>query len=610
MAVLLIVAYHAGLPGFRGGFIGVDVFFVLSGYLITGLLVKEMITTGKLNIVKFYARRARRILPAAALMLMATIAAALFLLPPLEQKTLSGSAVTTAAYVSNFFFLRQAGDYFGPDSRENPLLHTWSLSVEEQFYLVWPALIMLAFRGARSRRRLAYVIAAVTVISLVACVWLTARRPAWAFYSSPARAWEFGIGALAVLLPALRFPGAGLLGWVGLAAIGAATAGFSSSTIFPGIADLVPVLGTAALLAAGSVTLLETPVLQALGRFSYSWYLWHWPVLTLAEERFPAIGLSTRVLCAVAALGLAVATHYLVENPVRFHPRLLPRPVLSLGLAAGVTVLGVGVSSAWRIGAEHMAQYKLFVKPINDVPRFYQLGCRTEFLEERPRECVFGAADSPVTVVLIGDSHAAQWFPALERVANEKAWRLVTEIKMACPAVFIPVFQTKIGREEAQCSSWRRQVYKRIAAMRPTAVILASSVEYAGVSPAQWRDGTRLALQLLRVAGARAIILRDTPKAEFNVPLCLARAAWRGSGNCALARAEALDETVYAAEREAAETVNGVGIADLSDQICGPSVCDPVQGGKIIFRDRDHLSASYVESLAPALEQQLTPLVR
>ena len=619
VAVLSIVAFHAGIPGFRGGFIGVDIFFVLSGYLITRLLVSEIDENGRIDLPRFYARRARRLLPGLAVMLTVVIAVALIVLPPLEQKTLSATALSAWGYCSNFVLMAQASDYFGPVAHANPLLNTWSLGVEEQFYLLWPLLILLGYMNKRSRNLVA-VIATAAAFSLAASIWLTYRRPPWGFYGSPARAWEFGIGGLASLLPSTRLAINGRmvrpLGWLGLAALAAAFVGLSSETGLSRGALLIPVLGTSAMLISGVASLggsvalvLSLPVLRSLGKYSYSWYLWHWPILALADARFSSFPLYGRVLCAAAALGLAVLSTRWIENPIRFHPRLMQRFAWSLGSAVLLTLGGIGLSEVWGQLVQRTEQFQVFERPLRDVPRFYQFGCVTPFLDARLHECVFGDVNSSTTVVLLGDSHAAQWFPALERISNQNRWRLVTMVKAACPAVFLRVVQGKLGRQEQQCALWREAALKRIGEIGARAAIVATSTEYPDVSLKEWFEGTRMLAQRLTSSGVETLFMRDTPSARFDVPQCLARAAWRGSGDCNLIRSQAVEQTVFGIEQTVAESLPYVWNIDLSDRICGPERCEVVQDGRIIFRDRDHLTASYVESLAPALAARLVPLI-
>jgi peptidoglycan/LPS O-acetylase OafA/YrhL len=271
VAVCLVVAYHATPRRFHGGFLGMDVFFVISGYLITGLLVREIEDTGRLSFAGFYARRVRRLLPVSALVLLTTALACSVFLSPIQQSRLRESASHTALYISNFWFLRQSTDYFAPAIGNDPFLHTWSLAVEEQFYLVWPALILLALRGRNPRRTLFAVMVAIGAASLALCVWLTRTLQPWAFFSPFTRGWEFAVGGIALLLAPweLRIPPAlrSLASWLGLAAIVAAAAVLRGEAGWSGWLAVIPVLGTAAILLCrvprfGAAGILELPVSQ------------------------------------------------------------------------------------------------------------------------------------------------------------------------------------------------------------------------------------------------------------------------------------------------------------------------------------------------------------
>jgi peptidoglycan/LPS O-acetylase OafA/YrhL len=635
IAVLLVVLYHVGIPGIRGGFIGVDVFFVLSGFLITDLLVKEAARTGRISFVQFYARRTRRLLPAAILVLTVTLVASLLVLSPLEQFRYAGSAVATSIYVSNLHFMRQATDYFGPNLASDPFLHTWSLAVEEQFYLVWPMLIALGFSGRRPAGRLIRLIIAVCVLSLAACVWLTVVRKPWAFFGSPLRAWEFGIGGLACLVPvaALRDrPGlCGALGWGGLVAVLIGAMTLTGHMLFPGPWAFLPAIGTVGMLLAGTgrpgigvgVPLGSAP-LQHLGRLSYSWYLWHWPVLVLALAVAPDLSVPAKALCAVGALAAAAVAFALVENRIRFHPALLPRPRFSLVLAAVLSIAGL----AFGLGSHEYAQRLLsrapqrsFAKAVGDGPALKRRGCFMSEARKGLRQCVFGDSTSSTTLVLFGDSHAAQWFPALEQVANDRHWRLVSMVRASCPVATVPVYDPRGGEEQAECAVWRRLALRRIMELRPALVVMANSVGYikrpgesdglSQLSYRQWGDGIRTTFVSLDSAGVRGLFFRDTPRAKDDVPLCLSRAAYFGweQKECTAERDAALYPEIYHLEQQAASGLPHVSTVDLSDLICGPVVCETVQRDMVVYRDRSHLTATYARSLAPALAQRLVPLI-
>ena len=362
VAVLAVVAYHAGLGGVGGGFVGVDVFYVLSGFLITGLLWDELQRTGRFRFGEFYARRARRLLPAAVVVLVVTVAAASVWLSPLQARVVAQDAVAAAFYMANYRFAAQRTDYLAETS-PSPLQHYWSLGVEEQFYLLWPVLVLVVFVvGRRLATRSSVGAGAVLVLagagSFVLSLRLMALSQPWAFFSLPTRAWELAAGGvLALARPGLRrLPGvaAATLGWLGLEAVLWSIIQFSASTPFPGTAALFPVGGTAAVIAAGCAAprlgpnlLLGRRPLQLAGRLSYSWYLWHWPLLLLA----PAVagrplGLWPNLGLAAASGLLALATVKLVEDPVRFSPRLRARPGRSLALGAGLTVVAAAATMA------------------------------------------------------------------------------------------------------------------------------------------------------------------------------------------------------------------------------------------------------------------------
>jgi peptidoglycan/LPS O-acetylase OafA/YrhL len=634
IAILMVVLYHIGLPGVGGGFSGVDVFFVLSGYLITDLLVKEAERTGKISLVQFYARRARRLLPAAILVLVVTFLAGAVVYSPLEQEFYAKSGLATAAYLSNVHFMREATDYFATEISHDPFLHTWSLAVEEQFYLVWPLLVAWGLTRGGSRRRLVTLITMVSAIALVGCVLLTMRYKPWAFFGSPARAWEFGLGGLATLLPVTLLRSRPALcramGWAGLIGIAISAVALTGDMPFPGPAAMLPVLATAAVLIGGagapgegvSVVLSTAPV-QHVGRLSYSWYLWHWPVLALAAVAFPTISLPGRMVAALAALGAAAASFAVMERRIRFHPVLVSRPVLSLGLAAGLSAVGLAAALGAQGFADHVSsgrRQQLYAAAVNDAAALSRR-CVLGFTSPGLRQCVFGDSLSLTTVVLFGDSHASQWFPAVQEIAKEQGWRVVTLVKASCAFAMVPVYNPALGYQDDACAEWRQLALKRILELKPRLVVAANSIGYvqregrsdglSQVSPTAWRNGIRQTLGILDSAGVPAVFLRDTPRPKANIPLCLSRAAYRGRPEsvCSEPRYLAVDDDLFEIERSATTHLRSVETLDMSDAICGPDICQEVQSDMVVHRDRSHLTATFVTSLAPELAQRLVPLV-
>ena len=637
VAVLLVIAYHAHFIRCTAGFLGVDMFFVVSGYLITGLLVEEVARHKTIALADFYARRIRRLLPASVVMLLVVMIAASFILSPFEQTILSRSATAMVAYVSNVYFARGSSDYFAPIAAENPLLHTWSLGVEEQFYFIWPILILLIFKWGRSRKTLSVVMITIIVLSFLAEVHLTRTNQPLAFFLMPCRAWEFAVGSLMSQVPRVgrwRHPRLlDMLGWAGLVTVVAASFTMSSSN-YPGTKGVIPVLGTAAILLAGSgekrVTvsnLLGAGVLQAIGQRSYVLYLWHWPVLVLAAVLAGPLSFRLRLLCVLISFVLAEVTHRTVENPVRFSTYLRAHATQCITASLLVMFLLGGVAWAWRSWAMHTANYATYGSARLDVPdesnadfdlsHYRTRECAALFGESIPRECEFGNLASSKTVVLFGDSHMAQWLPAFQEIAKRNDWRIILFEKSACPALAISVASRLAQGDDHSCSTWRALTIDRIRQLHPTAVVLSNAIEYRDIdsphsfqSSAEWQLGARKTFDSLQSTHVPVILLRDTPWPHYDVTMCLARASWNGLVECPpVLRSDALNDDIYRAQISGSQGVSRVSFVDLSDLICGRVYCEPKEGKTVIYRDSNHLTATFLRSLSTDLYKALVRVI-
>lgn len=663
------MAYHAGVP-LANGFLGVDVFFVISGFLITSLLVRELVATGTIDWARFVGRRIRRLLPAAILVLVVTALVALAVVPGLRRREIGTDVAGAALYVVNWVFSHRAVDYLASDSIPSPVQHFWSLAVEEQFYVIWPlALIALALVLRRLGRRptvgaVGVLLAAIAVPSFAYAVWLGAVDPARVYFVTTTRAWELGVGAALAVWCAGRGErarhtgegpaaassrGRGLLdaaiGWVGLAAVLGSACWLPADAVTPGGWTLVPTLGAAAVLyagwtgtPAGPVRVLGTAPMVWIGGLSYSLYLWHWPVLVLSEWTFDGLGATQQALAVALAVVPAWLSHRFLENPIH-HSRTLAartRPVLALGLAlSAVGALAAlplaQASSPFRTSPiagprpaiETLGAATLTSPPSTDPgnyavddwewltpdpqlagedrPRADVDRCQVDRLVEDPVTCVFGVSGGATTVALVGDSKAMQWLPALERLAPDRGWRIVTYGKSAC--AFAAGRAQNEGRPYPACDEWNRRVVDRLRADPPDLVLTsgyaATAWDGAHATSAALVAGLADRWSALRGAGIPVVVLGDSPVSPNDLDVCTARHPHELS-RCAFARDRAVAGSGLPAQREAS-TASATPLVDLTEWICPVERCPVAIGNVAIHRAGDHLTATYVRTLAPVL---------
>jgi peptidoglycan/LPS O-acetylase OafA/YrhL len=693
VAIAAVVGYHVGLPFFSGGFVGVDVFFVISGFLITGLLVQEATATGHVSLARFWARRARRLLPAATLVLVVVALASWFALPSIDHETAGYDITASALYVANIRFAFQATDYLASDAAPSPVLHFWSLGVEEQFYVVWPLLIIATAAFVTWRRRtpsagravsrgpLAVVLAVLGIASFLLSLRLTARIEPWAFFSMPTRAWEFAIGGLvsigAVELVRLPLAARRALGWVGGVVLLASIVLLTNELPYPGTAALWPVLATAAMIAAGAAggrpagvgAALSWLPMRALGRLSYSWYLWHWPFLVLAASVWGELSVLAKSGLALLALVPSVLAFRFVERPLHHLPSLVSSSSRSLRLGAALSVGAAlaGVALALSSGGGALASGLVVptsadeqtgrgpaalapsdssspasssgtaspkptaaavvwptgvltpspAKARADLPVVYSDGCHLTAARTTWPTCAFGDTSSTTVVYLLGDSHAAQWFPTMEVIAQKQHWRLLTRTKSGCPAPDVTIFSRGLKRAYDECDTWRTAVLAEIADAKPTLVVAAGTRTDSLVdrpsgqlidsskAGAEWQAGWSRTLGVLEKAGVTTAVLRDTPWPGRDVPACVQKNRADPS-QCDLSRT-ALDPPAYDIG-----TVKGVATAhgvDLTALLCDPARCPVTLGKYLVYRDTSHLTATFATALAPYLSAKLVPLV-
>ena len=656
LAVVLVIAYHSYVPGIRAGYVGVDVFFVISGFLITTQLLGEAARTGRISFTGFYARRIRRLLPAALLVVAATVALSRLYLPPPQVKEVVTHALFTTFYGINYRLAAEGVDYQNATAAPSPLQHYWSLAVEEQFYLLWPLLVVLALWAARRTRRpvLPAVVAAVVAASLAASIVLTATDPTLSYFALHTRAWELGAGALVALgatrLASLDRRVAAVAAWTGFAAIIVSAVAYSDSTAFPGSAALLPVGGTALVIASGcggqtpSITrTVGGRAVQGIGTLSYGWYLWHWPVLLLYPLVLDRGGHRWQINLAACAGALALAwlTHRYVEQPTQAsrwgRPTWLAAGAAMSAATAALAALalvalppGVGTGPAVTLAAPADAQQVqqavaaslgTRAAPSNLTPdvwgapddepvtRTDPQGCMADYSTVDQGPCVYGDPDGARTVVLFGDSHMEQWQPAFAAAGRAGGWKVVSWTKSSCPLPDRAVHRSGIGnRVYVECASWRAATLRRVLALRPDLVLLSQSDEVAqtDATPQQYADGTVATVDRLRGAGLDVAYVLDNPHPETDVPSCLSQHLDDVSA-CTVDRdASEVPERRDALRRALGEA--GVTTVDPRAWLCAPAGCPAVVGDVLVYRDDNHVSATYSRWLAPAVGQVLEAL--
>jgi len=657
VAVLMVTLFHFWPSRLPGGFAGVDVFFVISGYLISSSLVRSVQSESGLGLAKFWSGRVRRLLPAAILVSTVAFIALFVLVNPAQRISSIQHFVPSFLYYENIQLQFDSVDYFA-DPNPSIYQHYWSLSVEEQFYLIWPIVLLLAWRAFKSVGKLRVVIVVATVISFSYGLYLTFTNPAAAYFNSFSRAWEFGVGAILATVQfkrELRF--GKTISIAGLALIGSSTLLIDQSSHFPGYLALVPALGTALVILASAKGWLKTAYswrpFQFLGDISYSLYLWHWPVVVILTYWLAKHPGNVQLAGALAvAVLLSWLTKRFIEDPIRFSRKLsagkpsLTFKWLSASLVAiiAVAVLGGGYNSgviaerqrdlqkqltdnaAYCLGAESLQNLGRSCQPVPEklrIPSDYQLvsqifpeiqdlKCRADTFEKVVRVCGFGNKNSPIEIALVGDSHAAPWFSAIRSVALKNNWHLVTYYKSACALAPGHRTDTAPGKA-ASCEWWNHQVMKKLASSKTDIVIVGYAEGTLNLvqNPGETRLQTQTSslnkmLGGLEASGKTVIAIRDTPVPGFKLAACLTQHRQNPS-DCNLKASEVLKSSD--AMELATHSHPKVILADFTDYFCVEQICPALIGGIYPYRDDDHVLSIYADTLTPVWSELLARAV-
>lgn len=664
-AALLVVLYHLWPGQLPGGFMGVDVFFVISGFLITAHLAREADSTGRIRLGRFWARRARRLLPAAYLVLATSAFAVFVWMPQLSWVQNFREIMASALYFQNWRLAADAVDYLGADNAPSVAQHYWTLSVEEQFYVAWPLLVLAAILLAARLRlprltTVTVVVALATAASFAYSLWLTYANGSVAYFSTFTRAWEFGAGALLALLtlsasegrrrsPVLPPTIGALISWAGLGVLVYCGIFLTGSTPFPGYAALLPVLATVAVIAVGMPAspwsprrLIELRIVQWTGDISYPLYLWHWPPVVLVPVILGhSMGFWPRVAILVATFAAAAATKRFVEDPVRTGRRLgIQRSTVTFAFTAvAATVLAAACLGGIRTAdASADRAEKLTAQVTSDAPRCFGAasmapgpacdnpelagllvpdttaikrdnanypGCRST--NRANDTCTFGdASDASLPhVLVIGDSHARAVLPPFVEMAEQGKIFLTAQVKGGCTWSTNP--HPNDNRAISQdCYQWRDSIASWLDTNADDLDLIVTGAlahPNPATGPSDQVAGFAETWRTMTERGIPVVAIRDNPYQPSDTNDCLARQGEITRDSCALPLDDAFPN--YDPLIEATKEVPGSRLYDFTSFYCDDTECPAVIGGVNVYRDRSHISKTYMTTLTPYYEQRL-----
>ena len=671
IAVLVVVAEHlVHVP--VGGFVGVDVFFVLSGFLITGILLRDHEKSGRISLVDFYRKRVRRILPAAAVVLVVTTAAGYAVFNAARAAGILQDAVWSAAFLANWRFAATGTDYFAASGPVSALQHFWSLAVEEQFYMVWPLLLIAIAaltRGDPRRMRIAggSVLVGIVVLSFAWALVQSASEPAIAYFSTLTRVWEIGVGALLALATSrgLRLGRAAreTLRWAGLAGVAASVVLVSGERAFPAPWGLLPVLSAAAVILAGTGDgrrgpwVLVNPVMVYIGDISYSLYLWHFPVIVVGGVYLDALGIQPAaaiVIQLAASFLLAVASYHGVEQPIRRSRWLLPagstrrssrRGGIALAALATVTlallVVAVVVRPGDGVSAPTAAETDAIITDTVDEEAAAQLAasieaalqrdswpddlrptladvadevlpgetarCGSVSLPDDPATCTFGDENASKTAVLVGDSIALMYVPALVEILGQGDWRLRIVAMYACPYLGIEVGD---AQARVQACTERKQAEKRIVEEEQPDLLIVGNTFYRTTDAAtgkratvdDWTVGLVSAIEDVRDSAGDVLVL-PPPAPDVDITVCMT--ALSSPGDC-VSRVSNTDWTLMASTQRDALAGMGVTLLDNRHWFCdAQGQCPAFVDSILMKKDQAHITADYARAIVPVVREDL-----
>ena len=662
LAVVAVILYH-GKFGASGGYVGVDVFFVISGFLITSLLLLEREDHGRIRLAHFYARRARRLLPAATVTIVVTLLLSWWVFDSLRAKEIAKDGLFSGLFVSNVRFVANEADYFATERLASPFQHFWSLSVEEQFYIIWPALLLAGWWGVQHlRRRLVVVSAVVVTASFVLSLFLISDHPSWTFFMLPTRAWELAAGGLlAVLLPLVRGRKdriRAIGGWLGAIAVVFVVFAYDDATRFPGIAAVPVVVGTALVVLSANSRwspgiILSTSPMQWIGARSYSLYLWHWPLLILWERAHPDPTWGERAGVIAVSVLVSMLSYSAIENPIRHNQFFSRHDLRSLAFGGGAVaassavavLMGLSVSvpktdfvapsvsvtstiaPEVTVPRDPLAEYSDIVnrqlqplidasakstllpdnvKPALDQARddravVFSNGCTAGHGAVDNPTCEFADLSSGTSIVLFGDSHIAHWFPAFEGAGIQNGWKITALTKLGCPPAEVSV-RLDDTRIHEKCNMWRQNSINRILSSDADVVVMAS---YSYRAPGKDSQSVPLSTMATGLAKVAQQFIDAGKKVVMLTDTPVPRV---DVVDCISSHTKQLNRCHFPRNNVTNSSRTGVE-RDTIESVGGryidvlalfcTDICPSVIGDVIVYFDDDHVTQTYAQTLTP-----------
>lgn len=613
-AILLVIAAHSKIPGLSGGFIGVDIFFVLSGYLITGLLLNELTQTGSLDFGAFFIRRFKRLLPGLIAVVTVTLCLASYFFQGTDLSEAFISGLTSLNWLSNLHFANSNTNYFAPELNSDLFLHTWSLAVEGQIYFFWPICLYLVARHKLTKQASLKIskdfnlfLIGVTGISFFVCLYWTYHSPSAAYFMSPVRLWQFSIGGICyVLCQHLSFFSyiqkyQTIFAWLSFLTLILAALSFHN-LVYPGLAASIPSLASALLLLScatpannGIKRFLSQPLMQFIGQISYSWYLWHWPVIVFATYILD-LNIGSNILGSVAiSFTLAILSYYLLESPIR---RLKSKNTKVALLSTLFIMLSINAGLILSMSQINLVSQNLEQKYAISYPGIYSKTCVPPAESSELLECRSGIGKK--TLVLAGDSIGVQWIEAINHFFSDKDWNIIVLTKSACPMVDQTFIYPRLGRRFTECEVWRESAIAKIKQIRPDILIIGSGANYPFTTE-QWRSGSRQILQQLHDTTRKFYVIAPTPELPFSPLKCQSI----GLTSCTAKYNSYFIEEIFTSIKQESLEFSNLRFINLNDEICPNQTCQVYRQGLTIFRDKTHLNASYIRKLSSEFGRQL-----